>query len=180
MVRLGCFLGLLALVLIFGCAAVCSVGPVGETAKSLSDGEWDGTWICQDHAIMMKVLEPQKGFLQIAWLEEKEGSFKVESYRVEIRESGDWLLGNIKEKEGSSRYYWALIKKDKGQMIVWFPDASEFAKLVQAGALSGKVEKDGRVILEKFTAEDLKSVLSGDKGVCFEWKRPTTLFRVGK
>jgi len=180
MARLGSFFGLLAVALIFGCAAVSSVGPVGEPPKELSERGWDGTWIYKDQAIMIKVLEPQKGFLQIAWVEEKEGSFKLESYRVEIRESGDWLFGNVKEKEGSSRYYWALIKKDKGQIIVWFPDASEFAKLVQAGVLSGKVEKDGGVILEKFTAEDLKFALSGDKGVCFDWKRPMVLFRVGK
>ncbi len=180
MARLGSFLGLLAVALIFGCAAVSSVGPVGEPPKELSGKEWDGTWIHKDQAITMKVLEPQKGFLQVGWVEEKEGSFKLESYQIEIRGSGDWLFGNVKEKEGSSRYYWALIKKDKGQIIAWFPDASEFAKLVQAGVLPGRMEKDGGVVLEKLTAEDLKFVLSGDKGVFFDWKRPLVLFRVGK
>lgn len=180
MVRLGSFFGLLAVTLIFGCSAVSSVGPVGERPKELTPDEWDGTWILKNQSITVKVLEPQRGTLQVAWVEEKEGRLELESFQVEIKESDDWMLGNVREEEGSSRYYWALMRKDGGQIIVWYPDPSQFAKLVEAGTLRGKVEKGGSVIIEKLAREDLKLVLSGDKGVCFDWKRPMVLFRVGK
>ncbi len=178
--RLGSFFGLLAVAVIFGCAAVSSVGPVGERPKELIRDEWDGTWVLKNQSITVKVLEPQKGTLQVAWVEEKEGRLKLESYQVEIRESGDLMLGNVKEEEGALRYYWALMRKDDGQIIVWYPDPSEFGKLVEAGTLRGKVEKAGSVIVDKLTREDLKLLVSGDKRVCFDWKQPMVLFRVGK
>ncbi len=180
MERLGSFLGLLAVALILGCAAVSSVEPVGERPKELTPSEWDGTWIVKNQSITVKVLEPQKGTLRVAWVEEKGGRLELESFQVEMRESDDLMLGNVKEEEGASCYYWALVRRDEGQIIVWYPDASQFRKLVEAGTLRGKVEKGGGVVVEKLTREDLKSLFSGDKGICFDWKQPMVLYRVGK
>jgi hypothetical protein len=173
------FFTLLSVALILGCAAVSSVEPVGERAKETSQNEWGGTWVHKDHSITIKVLNEQKGLLQVAWVEEKEGSFKVESYQIAIRESGEWTFGNVKEKEDAASHYWALIKKDVGQIIVWTPDPAQFRKLVQTGVLRGRVERYD-IILEKLTPDDLKVILSGDKGVCFEWQNPVVFFRVGK
>ena len=179
MLRVIKFSALLMGALIFGCAAVSSVEPVGERAKETSQKEWGGTWIHGSHAITIKVLNEQKGLLQVAWVEEKEGGLKLESYQVAMRESGQWIFGNVKEKEDAASHYWALIKKDTGQIIVWNPDPARFRKLVQTGDLRGKVEKCD-VILEKLTADDLKGVLSGDKGMCFDWQNPVVFFSLGK
>jgi hypothetical protein len=73
MARVGGFFTLLMAALIFGCAAVSSVAPVGERAKEISQNEWGGTWIHKSHSITIKVLNEQKGLLQVAWVEEKEG-----------------------------------------------------------------------------------------------------------
>ena len=180
MIRSAGFLVFLAAALICGCAVVSSVEPVGERLKELSQNEWGGTWIHKNHAITIKVSDKQRGLLQMAWVEEKEGGLKLESYEVEIRESGEWMFGNVKEKQGPDGYYWGLFKKDEGQIIVWTPDPSQFTKLVQTGVLRGKPEKGGSVVLEKFTPEHLKIVLSGDKGACFDWKNPIVFFRMGK
>jgi hypothetical protein len=179
MAKVGGFFTLLTGALIFGCAAVSSVEPVGERAKETSQNEWGGTWIHKSHPITIKVLNEQKGLLQVAWVEEKEGGLKIESYQVAIRESGEWIFGNIKEKEDAASHYWALIKKDVGQIIVWTPDPAQFRKLVQRGVLRGKVERYD-IILEKLTPDDLKGILSGDKGVYFEWENPVVFFRLGK
>jgi hypothetical protein len=179
MARVRAFFVLLAGALIFGCAAVSSVEPVGERPKEISQNEWGGTWINKSHSITIQVLDEQKGLLQVAWVEEKEDGLKFESYQVGIRESGEWIFGNVKEKEDAASHYWALMKKDAGQIIVWTPDAAQFRKLVQTGVLRGKVEKYD-VILEKLTPDDLKVILSGDKGVCFEWENPAVFFRLGK
>jgi hypothetical protein len=173
------FFMLLTAVLVLGCAAVSSVEPVGERAKVTSQNEWGGTWIHKSHAMTIKVLNEQKGLLQVAWVEEKEGSLKIESYQVAVRESGEWIFGNVKEKEGAASNYWALIKKDASQIIVWNPDPTQFRKLIQTGDLRGRVEKYD-VILEKLTADDLKGILSGDKGMYFDWQNPVVFFRIGK
>jgi hypothetical protein len=179
MARLGGLFTLLTGALIFGCAAVSSVEPVGERPKEISQNEWGGTWINKSHSITIKVLDEQRGLLQVAWVEEKEGGLKIESYQAGIREWGEWIFGNVKEKEDSVSNYWVLIKKDAGQIIVWTPDPAQFRKLVQTGDLRGKVE-GYNTILEKLTPDDLKGILSGDKGVCFEWQNPVVFFRLGK
>jgi hypothetical protein len=179
MVRVGGFFTLLLSALIFGCATVSSVEPVGERPKEISQNEWDGTWIHKDHSIRIKVLNEQQGLLQVAWVEEKGGGLKFESYRVAIRESGGWIFGNVKEKEDVASHYWALMKKEAGQIVVWTPDPAQFRKLIQTGVLLGKVETND-VILEKLTPDDLKAILSGDKGVCFEWQNPVVFFRIGE
>lgn len=179
MARVGAFFVLLTTALIFGCVAVSSVEPLGERPKEISRDEWDGTWIHKNHSVTIKVLDAPKGLLQMAWVEEKEGSLKLESYQISIRESGGWIFGNVKEKEGSAPYYWALIKKDKGQIIAWTPDPSHFRKLIQTGVVRGKMEEYD-VVLEQLTPEQLKIILSGDKGVCFEWQNPVVFFRLGK
>ncbi len=179
MASVGRFFALLAVVLIFGCAAVSSVEPVGERPKEIFQNEWGGTWIHKSHSITIKVLNGQKGLLQVAWVEEKEGGLTIESCRVAIRESGEWVFGNVKKKEDAASHYWALIKKDVGQIIVWTPDPAQFRKLVETGVLRGKVERYD-IILEKLTSDDLKTILSGDKGVCFDWQNPVVFFRLGK
>ncbi len=121
---------LLAAALIFGCTTVSSVEPVGEHPKEISQDEWDGTWIHKNQSVTIKVLDTPKGLLQVAWVEEKGGSLKLESYQVAIRESSQWIFGNVKEKETSARYHWALMKKDKGQIVIWTPDPAHFRKLV--------------------------------------------------
>ncbi len=179
MARVGGFFTLLLGALLFGCATVSSVEPVGERPKEISQNEWGGTWIHKDHSITIKVLNEQKGLLQVAWVEEKEGGLKLESYEVAIRESGEWIFGNVKGKGDAPSHYWALMRKEVGQMIVWTPDPEQFRKRVQTGDLRGKVEKYD-IILEKLTPEDLKGILSGNKGVCFEWQNPVVFFRIGK
>jgi len=179
MVRVGRFFVVLLSALIFGCAAVSSVEPVGERPKEISQNEWNGTWIHKDHSILIKVLNEQQGLLQVAWVEEKGGGLKFESHQVAIRESGEWIFGNIKEKGDAASHYWALMKKEAGQIVVWTPDPVEFRKLLHTGVLRGKAEKYD-VMLEKLTPDDLKVILSGDKGVCFEWQNPVVFFRIGK
>jgi hypothetical protein len=179
MARVRAFFVLLAGALIFGCAAVSSVEPVGERPKEISQNEWGGTWINKSHSITIQVLDEQKGLLQVAWVEEKTGGLKIESYQVAIRESGEWIFGNVKETRDSASYYFALIKKDAGQIIVWTPNPVQFRKLVETGVLRGKLGKYD-IILEKLTTDDLKGILSNDKGVCFEWQNPVVFFRLGK
>jgi len=86
----------------------------------------------------------------------------------------------MRENEGDAYYHLALIEKEKDQIIIWTPDSSQFKKLVETQLLVGKLEKGGDVVLEKVTSEHLKLIMSGDKGVCFDWKKPIVFFRMWK
>jgi hypothetical protein len=180
MLRAGWFWAALVIVVVCGCTTVSSVAPVGERPKVISQEDWDGTWINKAQPIKIRVADQQKGLLQAAWVEEKGGRLQLESYQVELREAGEWTFGNVKAEEGPAPYFWALVKNDEGQIIIWTPDPAQFRKLVQTGALSGKVEKGGDVVLEKLTPEHLKVMMSEERGVCFEWQKPLVFFRLGK
>jgi hypothetical protein len=160
-----------------GCATVSSVEPLGQHPKAMTAQDWEGTWIHKEGSISIKVLDKDRGRLQVAWAEEKQGRFELESYTVEMLQAGEWLFGNVKDK---GRYYWALVRKDGGEIIMWPPAVARFRTLVETGVLPGKVDKDGDVLLAKLAPEHLALILSGDKGHCFEWDKPTVFLRVGK
>lgn len=180
MLRARGFLTVLVVSAICGCTVVASLEPLGERPKEIFQADWDGAWIHKEQPIKIKVADQQKGMLQVAWVEEKGGRLQLESYQIEMRETGEWTFGNVKNPEGPAPYLWALVKNDQGQIIVWMPEVEHFRKLVQTGVLPGKVEKGGDVVLEKLTPEHLKAMMSEDRGVCFEWQKPLVFFRTGK
>jgi hypothetical protein len=163
-----------------GCTKVASVTPLGEHPKTIFQSDWDGTWINKEQSVRIKVTDPQHGVLQVAWAEEKGGRFVLESYQIEMREAGPWTFGNFKNQESPASYLWGLVKNDQGQIIIWTPAPNYFKKQVQAGVLPGKVDKNGDVVLEKLTSEQLKAMMSEAQGVCFNWQAPIVFFRLGK
>jgi hypothetical protein len=126
------------------------------------------------------VADQPQGMLQVGWVEDKGGRLQLESYQVEMRKSGEWLFGNIKAREGPAPYLWGLVKLEPGQIIIWTPEQEHFKKLVQSGALPGKVDQGGDLVLEKLTPEHLKLLMSETRGVPFDWKKPLVFFRTGK
>lgn len=180
MLRAGSFWALMLVVVVCGCTKVASVAPVGERPKKILPGDWDGTWINKEQSIKIRVADQQNGVLQVAWAEEKGGRFVLESYQIEMREAGEWTMGNFKNEGSTPSYLWGLVKNDQGQIIIWTPDPEYFKKLVQEGVLPGKVEQGGDVLLEKLTPEHLKAMMSETRGVCWNWKNPIVFLRVGK
>jgi hypothetical protein len=164
---------------IAGCATVSSVAPMGERPKELAAEEWAGTWIHQGQALVFRVVDPRNGMLDVAWVEEKGGALRLESYRVSLRESGDWMFGNAVDPGYPGRYFWALVRKEAKQILVWTPDPDQCAKLVKAGVLTGKVEEGGDVILGKLDPAQTRQLLSSSPGNCLRWAEPVVLFRLG-
>lgn len=163
---------------ITACTSVSSVEPVGEHPKELSQKEWEGTWMHRDHPVVVRVADARKGLLDVAWAEEKGGAFKLESYQVALRQSGEHAFGNVRETGDKGPYYWGLVSKDEGQIVVWTPDPAQCAKLVESGVLHGSIEKGGDVILEKLAPEKLELVVS-PQGGCLRWTQPVVFFRIG-
>ncbi|MEW6758882.1 MAG: hypothetical protein AB1347_11730 [Acidobacteriota bacterium] len=170
---------LLAAAWLVGCASVTSSRPVGEALAPLSAGEWDGTWIGGEMAVTLVVEDPQKGQLRVFWAEAKREGPVLESYRVEVRRTGDWTFGNVADAE-SGGWFWALVAKREGQIVVLLPDADRIGALVESGALPGaKVE--GSVRLGPLTADHVRRLVEDPSGVCpFDWREPLVLTRVGK
>jgi len=164
-----------------GCAAVSSIEPMGERSKQVLQTEWAGTWLHQDHPVAIRVSDPQQGQIEVAWVEEKQGALTLESYRIALRESGDWTFGNVRDRDQPGRYYyWGLVRKEQGQIVIWPPDPERCAALVKSGVIPGTVEEGGDVVLDRLTPEQMLRVVSGEQGGCLSWTEPLVFFRLGK
>jgi hypothetical protein len=91
----------------------------------------------------VRVIDAGKGVLEVAWLEKKLDGLALESYKVYLRESGDWLFGNLENPDRPQHYLWGRVKREEGQLILWIPDLSKFTDLVKKGVLPGKSKKVG-------------------------------------
>ena len=160
------------------CNAVITEQPMGEKPLAVTADDWEGTWIHPEATGRIKVVDPEKGLLRVAWLEE--GSSDLESARVHLRESGSWIFASVKD-EGSSesvRYFWARVKQENGQIVVWDPSVKRFKQLVEEGKLPGVI-KNGSVILGDLKPEHYVLITSGAEGVLFDWDEPGVIMRIG-
>jgi hypothetical protein len=180
MLRAGTFLALLLAALICGCSQVASLTPVGEHPRKISPDDWNGTWLNKEQTVRIRVADPQRGVLQVAWVEEKGGALVPESHQLELWAAGTWTFGNFKTKEAAAPYLWALVQNDHGQIIIWTPDQASFRKLVETGVLPGSVTKGGDVILQKLSGEQLQTMMSPAHSQCFHWQTPLVFIRLGK
>jgi hypothetical protein len=78
---------ILVLAILMGCP-VDSKNMVGLQEFKLDAQKIDVNWINDEGAILIKAMEPDKGIIKIAFLEDKE---KIESIKIKIMKSTSWL-----------------------------------------------------------------------------------------
>jgi hypothetical protein len=179
-----------------GCAGVYTLQPVGEKPANLEPAKWDGTWIADlnggPKSFTLKVVDGAAGELRVSGIEERNGKPTLENVTVLVHESGEWLFASVREtaadRLGSNRepndeefrHAWGRLKRDGDLLIVWAPDVAKFTALVEHGKLRGKEVSGGDILLEKFSAADLRSLTTGGFGVPFEWESPIIFRRLGR
>jgi hypothetical protein len=167
------------LLVLAGCTLVYSTHPLGEAPLAVQAEDWEGTWYNPGGSLTIMIEDHEKGILQAAWVEESDGELAFKSFQVLLLESDEWIFCNIKEPE-SNRYLWGRIKRADNQILVWMPEASELAALVEADKLPGTVEEDGDVILPQLTSEQLQVITSGEHCALLDWSDPVVLFRLSE
>lgn len=162
------------------CNAVFIEQPIGENPLVATAEDWEGTWVNGEGAGRIEVVDPDKGLLKVVWIEE--GTKDLESAQVHLRELGPWIVASMKDGEHSEsiRYFWARVRWENGQIVVWAPNAKNFKQLVEEGKLPGVVTEGGDVILGDLKPEHYTLITSGAEGVLFEWDEPGVLLRIGQ
>jgi len=115
----------------------------------------------QGSSITIKVLNEQKDCS--SRMGRREGGAQVRVTRVAIRNR---VNGSSNVKERGCASIIGLDEEGGEPDYCWTPDLHHSVNWFKPGSF-GKVEKYD-IILEKLTPDDLKGILSGDKGVCFE------------
>jgi hypothetical protein len=171
------------LLLVFSsCNAVYVGQPVGERVHALKPEEWNGTWQGDDHStVTLLVTHPEKGELQVGWIETEQNALVLKTESFWVRESGSWLFLNHRSThEGKERYSWTLMKRKDEVVVAWSPELEKFRALVRSGKIEGVAADHGDVYLESLSAGTLASILSGDLHLAIEWESPALIRRVKK
>jgi hypothetical protein len=165
--------------------------PIGEHPVTLAPEEWDGTWLTSDGSAVVEVTDGPNGILKLAFVD----GLEMEILEVHVRSSGDWMFGSFigpepdpAENTGGghqAKFYWARIRHDPDQIVIWSPDTSKLRTLVEEGILPGNLGKDegfeGRdVYLGKLTPEHYNIITSSAEGVLLDWEDPQVLIRYSK
>lgn len=157
-----------------GCSTAYSSKPVGEAPAPIKSEEWEGTWINKEGAISIKVLDSEKGVLNVALVERME----LVRYQVNLLSSGQWMFWNVPAEDRDDRFLWGRISKDGNQIIIWSPSVSRIAAHVKDGSLPGSVDDGGNVTIGNLAAEHYKVIKSTDQDVLFDWENPTVFLRL--
>ncbi len=171
--------GLLAVVLA-GCDYVASVEPLGRRPLRAEPAEWAGTWLNDDGALTVRVVDPGRGHLEVGWIDAKPEGLVMESIEVHLRQfQGDRYASvtGLEEQEELDGYLWLRLERQGERLLLWLPSAASFRRLVEEGTLPGELRDDG-VVLGKLADDQLALIGSDADGVLFEWREPMVLERV--
>lgn len=161
------------------CSAVYSTEPVGETPLQISAQDWDGAWLNKETFLITRVTDATNGVFRVTWIEPAAEKDRLESYEVQLRQSGIRLFGNVKtnDKSGKTLYLWGLVKRDGNQLICWLPKIDEFRALCTAGRLSCR-EQGENVILTALTPEHIELINSESESRIYELRNPLVFIRL--
>lgn len=168
-----------------GCTGVYSKMPVGKTPKNLAAEieEWTGTWDFNGSAITLAPVDPEKGALTAAWVEQGKTGFEFKMAEITIRAAGNWTFVNMKEsKPGQETHYiWGRIKKEKRFAVAWLPDTEKFKRLIQEGKLPGTAPTNNSpAMLDALSPEQLALIIAGQEGVLFQWDNPLIFKKISE
>lgn len=168
------------------CTVVTSENIIGSGSVQLSPEAWDGIWRNEETALHLKVVDPAKGLIRIAWFEEKDNNLKPETITAQIGKGEQWQYLTL--LEGSlykdlDRYCWGRIKKEGRRILFWLPDPERFERAVQDKVLKGQVIKTkqedtpGTHVRLSGSAEEIIGEIESRGGAYFLWDTPLTFIK---
>lgn len=155
-----------------GCPIVGSKEIMGDNAAKVSPGKWNGNWVSDDSVIQVKVTEPDKGILEVYFLQNKK---KQGPYKVYLRDVNGHIVASVKDKE-PDYYLWSVVevKDDFGYLMLL--NMKKFRELIEAGELPGKIIKTVPV-LDKLSDKQRNDVISKAAND-FEYRQGVTFVRL--
>jgi hypothetical protein len=176
---------LLTSLILSSCASVVSKTVIGDKPAKLKVEDWEGTWMSPDkHVVHIRAKDTEDGVLEVAWVEEKNKHFVLESHEMILREHGDWLWANMKEGDGGTYFFGRVTKPKDDQILGWSASAPGFVEAIHASKIKGELMKNpdgkesGSVLLEGLGEAELKAIEQGEIKGLFLWDHPLVLMKV--
>lgn len=164
-----------------GCHVVYSTTPVGGQPAKLAASDWEGVWTHRDGAVTVAAIDAEKGMLDIGWVEKKQDRLVFEQYRVQVRQSGEWLFGNVQDPDQSHLYVWGRLRKEDNQIVLWAPQFSTLKTLVERKVLRGAVTENGEdLVLDNPDPVAVQRLMRGTDGIPLDWENPIVFNRLSR
>lgn len=163
-----------------GCAVVQSDKAIGEKAVSVNPDGLEGIWIFNGGVVNVAVTDKDKGILEIAWIERKDGKFEMKTSLVIILQQGDTVIANVVDSKDSGKFSFGRIKINPDEIILWIPDFAKFKTLVLENKLPGKIIEENKIILSNLQPEQMKIITGAKEGCVFSLDNPIVLKRSAK
>ena len=160
-----------------GCAVVQSDKAIGEKAVTVNADDWDGVWTFNGGAVNAAVVDKNKGLLEIALVERKDGKFEMNTYRVGIMQQDNAIIANLEAPNEKGKFSFGRININPDEIILWIPNFAKFKELVQKNKLPGIIVGDNKILLENLGAEHMKIIADVYDGSIFSLENPIVLKR---
>lgn len=125
------------------CSSVVSLYPVGKERVVLESHEWDGTWLADENVVKMKVMDREKGIVQMAWIEESGNELLPKFVTFQVLKGGKWMYATVLEMEGKKAegaYYWGVVKKEQGRIVFFYPSVTAFQQAAESKRIKAVIE----------------------------------------
>ena len=167
-----------------GC--VVAPNPIGDEPMKLKAEEWEGIWLTyfddEPMALTIRVADPAKGEIEVAWIEEVKGQLVARSNDYQIRRTDDWVFASTKlegedhpdPESGEDWYGFFRIKNEDGVQITgWWPDWER---------IDDDLLRDGPApydysYLRELEPEHMAMIMSTERPQ-FAWEQPMVLRRM--
>jgi hypothetical protein len=176
---------LLTSILLSSCASVVSKTIIGDKPAELKAEDWEGTWMSSDkHVVHIRVKDAVNDVLEVAWVEEKDKHFVLESHEMILRKHGGWYWANMKEGDDGTYFFGRVTKPKDDQILGWSASAPGFVEAVRASKIKGELMKkpdgqeSGSVLLEGLSEAELKAIEQDEVKGVFVWDHPLVLMKV--
>lgn len=164
-------------IILSGCAVVQSDKAIGEKAVPVNAADWDGVWTFNGGAVNAAVVDKDKGLLEIALVERKDGKFEMKTYRICIMQQDDAIIANLEDSNEKGKFSFGRISINPDEIILWIPNFAKFKELVQRNKLPGIIAGENKILLENLKAEHMKMIAAVYDDSIFSMKNPIVLKR---
>ena len=181
---------LITVILLSGCTSVISKQPVGTSKHTVQAEDWDGTWIHEKTAINIKVIKESPGTIKLAWIEEKDEDFHIETMTCEILESKSNHYINCLNLPGENLdgyYIWGKVINNDDRIIIWPPSFEAFLTAHKNNLLISDLEESSQDENGHYRFRQIKinddpghvvQLIENDPGKFFDWENPIILTKL--
>jgi len=162
------------LLMVMGCT-IPSKNLVGLQEYKIDPQKIDGTWINSDGAVVIKVIEPDKGIVRMIFLDNED---KPEIFNVKIMKGKSWLYFNLlpDKNRAENKFFWGKVHIEENKIIAWHPSDDAIIKAIAEGKLSGTIKPPCLTD----TAQNIVDVVESSEKVFFLWEEPMFLIKLAK